>query len=78
MFVFAGYEPATALVKGLAELDKSGYIVTDENMKSSVEGLYAAGDVRIKALRQVVTATGDGALAATSGLQYISKPSSPV
>ena len=70
VFVFAGYEPATGLVKGLAELDKSGYIVTDENMKSSVEGLYAAGDVRIKALRQVVTATGDGALAATELEKY--------
>ena len=70
VFVFAGYEPATALVKGLAELDKSGYIVTDENMKSSLDGLYAAGDVRIKALRQVVTATGDGALAATELEKY--------
>ena len=65
VFVFAGYEPATGLVKGLAELNEQGYIVTDSSMKSSVEGLYAAGDVRIKPLRQVVTATGDGALAAT-------------
>ncbi|MBQ2960519.1 MAG: FAD-dependent oxidoreductase [Oscillospiraceae bacterium] len=70
VFVFAGYEPATSLVKGLAELDGSGYIVTDTNMKSSVEGLYAAGDVRIKPLRQVVTATGDGALAATELEKY--------
>ena len=70
VFVFAGYEPATSLVKGLAELDAAGYIVTDTNMKSSVEGLYAAGDVRIKALRQVVTATGDGALAATELEKY--------
>jgi len=70
VFVFAGYEPATGLVKGLAELDSAGYIVTDENMKSSVEGLYAAGDVRIKTLRQVVTATGDGALAATELEKY--------
>ena len=70
VFVFAGYEPATGLVKGLAELNEAGYIVTDTNMKSSVEGLYAAGDVRIKALRQVVTATGDGALAATELEKY--------
>ena len=70
VFVFAGYEPATSLVKGLAELDSSGYIVTDGNMKSSVDGLYAAGDVRIKQLRQVVTATGDGALAATELEKY--------
>ena len=70
VFVFAGYEPATGLVKGLAELNEQGYIVTDTNMKSSVEGLYAAGDVRIKPLRQVVTATGDGALAATELEKY--------
>ena len=70
VFVFAGYEPATGLVKGLAELNEQGYIVTDTNMKSSLEGLYAAGDVRIKPLRQVVTATGDGALAATELEKY--------
>ena len=70
VFVFAGYEPATGLVKGLAELNEQGYIVTDTNMKSSIEGLYAAGDVRIKPLRQVVTATGDGALAATELEKY--------
>ena len=65
VFVFAGYAPATKLVKGLAELNEQGYVVTDRSMKTSVEGLYAAGDVCIKALRQVVTAVGDGALAAT-------------
>lgn len=70
VFVFAGYEPATALVKDLAELNEQGYIVTDSNMKTSVDGLYAAGDVRIKSLRQVVTATGDGALAATELERY--------
>ena len=65
VFVFAGYAPATALVKGVAELDEKGYVITDRNLKTSVEGLYAAGDVCVKALRQVVTAVGDGALAAT-------------
>ena len=70
VFVFAGYQPATDLVKDLAELNEQGYIVTDSSMKSSVEGLYAAGDVRIKPLRQVVTATGDGALAATELEKY--------
>ena len=70
VFVFAGYEPATGLVKGLAELNEQGYIVTDTNMKSSVGGLYAAGAVRIKPLRQVVTATGEGALAATELEKY--------
>lgn len=71
VFVFAGYQPATGLVKGIAELNEQGYIVTDSAMKSSVEGLYAAGDVRIKPLRQVVTATGDGALAATELEKYV-------
>ena len=70
VFVFAGYAPATALVKGIAELNEQGYIITDRNLKSSVEGLYAAGDVCVKALRQVVTAVGDGALAATELERY--------
>ena len=65
VFVFAGYEPETALVKGLCELNEQGYVVTDRQQKTSVDGVYAAGDVCIKSLRQVVTAVGDGALAAT-------------
>ena len=70
VFVFAGYEPSTELVKGMAELDDRGYIVTDRSQKTSCEGLYAAGDVCIKPLRQVVTAVGDGALAATELERY--------
>jgi len=70
VFVFAGYSPATALVEGLAELDPKGYVITDRSMKTNVEGLYAAGDVCVKALRQVVTAVGDGALAATELEKY--------
>ena len=65
VFVFAGYEPATELVKGLAELDGQGYILTDRSQKTTADGLYAAGDVCVKPLRQVVTAVGDGTLAAT-------------
>lgn len=65
VFVFAGYEPATELVRGLAELDGQGYILTDRSQKTTADSLYAAGDVCIKPLRQVVTAVGDGALAAT-------------
>ena len=65
-----GYEPATGLVKGLAECDAQGYVVTDRNQKTTCEGLYAAGDVCIKPLRQVVTAVGDGALAATELERY--------
>ena len=65
VFVFAGYEPATELVQGLAELDEQGYVLTDRSQKTTADGLYAAGDVCVKSLRQVVTAVGDGALAAT-------------
>lgn len=70
VFVFAGYEPATELVKGIAEINEMGYVVTDRNQKTSVDGLYAAGDVCVKSLRQVVTAVGDGALAATELERY--------
>ena len=65
VFVFAGYAPATDVLKGVVKLNEQGYIVTDTVQKTSVEGVYAAGDVCMKPLRQVVTATGDGALAAT-------------
>ena len=65
VFVFAGYEPATELVQGLAELDEQSYVLTDRSQKTTADGLYAAGDVCVKPLRQVVTAVGDGALAAT-------------
>lgn len=72
VFVFAGYEPATELVKSIAELNGQGYVVTDRNQKTNVDGLYAAGDVCVKNLRQVVTAVGDGALAATELERYAS------
>ena len=71
VFVFAGYAPATETVKGIVELDEQGYIVTDASQKTSAEGVYAAGDVCIKPLRQVVTATSDGALAATELEKYV-------
>lgn len=70
VFVFAGYEPATDLVKGIAKLNEQGYVITDAGQKTSIDGLYAAGDVCIKSLRQVVTAVGDGALAATELERY--------
>ena len=73
VFVFAGYAPATSLVKDLIELDESGYVVTDRVQKTNVDGIYAAGDVCIKPLRQVVTAVGDGALAATELEKYAAK-----
>ena len=71
VFVFAGYAPATEMMKGIVELNEQGYIVTDASQKTSVDGVYAAGDVCIKPLRQVVTATSDGALAATELEKYV-------
>ena len=71
VFVLAGYSPDTNWLKGSVELDRQGYIVTDASQKTSVDGVYAAGDVCIKPLRQVVTATGDGALAATELEKYV-------
>lgn len=65
IFVFAGYEPETALVKDKVNIDESGYIITDRAQKTNLDGVYAAGDVCQKNLRQVVTAVGDGATAAT-------------
>lgn len=70
LFVFAGYQPATELLQGLAKLDPQGYVLTDKSQQTSVPGLYAAGDVCQKPLRQVVTAVGDGALAATELEKY--------
>lgn len=71
VFVFAGYAPATEAVKDVVELNEHGYIVTDTSQKTSADGVYAAGDVCIKPLRQVVTATSDGALAATELEKYV-------
>ena len=64
VFVFAGYEPATELVRGLAELNDQAISSQTGAKKQHADGLYAAGDVCVKPLRQVVTAVGDGALAA--------------
>ena len=71
VFVFAGYAPATEAVRGIVELNEQGYILTDVTQKTSADGVYAAGDVCIKPLRQVVTATSDGALAATELEKYV-------
>ncbi|MFZ5354719.1 MAG: thioredoxin-disulfide reductase [Bacillota bacterium] len=71
VFVFVGYRPTAEFARGIVEMDDKGYIITDENMRTSVEGVFAAGDVRKKLLRQVVTATADGAIAATMAEKYI-------
>lgn len=70
VFVFAGYEPETALVRDIVRLNEYGYVVTDNNRKTNIDGLYAAGDICEKNLRQVVTAVSDGAIAATELEKY--------
>ena len=70
LFGFIGYNPKTELVEGQVELE-NGYIKTDENMHTNIEGVYAAGDIRVKSLRQVVTAAADGAIAAMQAEHYL-------
>jgi len=66
VFVFAGYSPATELLAGKIEIDKDGYVVANEDGKTNIEGVFVAGDLRKKRLRQVVTAVADGAVSATA------------
>ena len=75
VLVFAGYVPATNLVRGVVELDDYGYVVTHGYLETSVPGVYAAGDLRAKNLRQVVTATADGAIAAVELERYAKRMS---
>lgn len=77
VFIYAGSKPDSELVKDMVKLDENGYIVTDENLKTSIDGVFAAGNVRKTILRQVITAAADGALAAYSVKEYLSsKPHS--
>lgn len=69
-FVFVGYDPISSLFEGKLNMEK-GYIITDEDMQTSVAGVFAAGDVRKKSLRQVITAAADGAIAATIAERYL-------
>lgn len=71
IFVFVGYQPQTEIFKNKVDMDKWGYIITNENMQTNVKGVYAAGDLRPKMLRQVVTAVADGAIAATDAERYV-------
>ncbi|MDR1705482.1 MAG: thioredoxin-disulfide reductase [Clostridiales bacterium] len=71
IFPFIGFDPMSGLFKGIVETDPQGYIITDENMRTNVPGVFAAGDIRVKTLRQVVTAAADGAIAATQAEKYI-------
>jgi thioredoxin reductase (NADPH) len=70
IFPFIGVIPNSSLFEGIVEME-NGYIVTDDEMRTNVKGVFAAGDIRIKTLRQVVTATADGAIAAVQAEKYI-------
>ncbi|WP_042275441.1 thioredoxin-disulfide reductase [[Clostridium] dakarense] len=71
VFVFVGLNPQTDLFKDKINMDKRGYIITDEDMRTNIDGVFAAGDCRVKTLRQVVTATSDGAIATINAEKYI-------
>jgi len=70
LFGFIGYNPNSALFEGIIDMEH-GYIKTDDNMHTNIEGVYAAGDIRVKSLRQVVTAAADGAIAAMQAEHYL-------
>ena len=72
LFGFIGYNPNSALFEGILDMER-GYIKTDDNMHTNIEGVYAAGDIRVKALRQVVTAAADGAIAAMQAEKYLAE-----
>ncbi len=71
VFVAVGMQPATSMLQGIVLMDDNGYIIADETGKTSAAGFFAAGDVRTKELRQIITAVADGANAATSAERYI-------
>ena len=73
VFISVGRAPATELFQGELALDKSGYIIADESTRTSIPGVFAAGDVRTKALRQVVTAVSDGAVAVHYAEEYLAE-----
>ena len=71
IFPYIGFLPNTDLINGQVEQDSNGFIITDETMETSVKGVFAAGDVRVTPLRQVITATSDGAVAAVYAGKYV-------
>jgi thioredoxin reductase (NADPH) len=71
IFVFIGYSPNNSLLKDHVELDKNGFVITNTDMETSVPGVFAAGDIRSKLLRQVSTAVGEGAAAAFAAERYL-------
>ena len=75
VFVYIGMDPLSEPFKSLNVVDEEGYIPTNENMETSVPGVFVAGDIRVKDLRQIVTATGDGSIAAEMAIKYIEENS---
>ena len=71
LFVSIGRKPATEVFSNIIALDQNGYIVADESTKTNIDGVYAVGDVRTKALRQVITAAADGAVAVHFAEEYL-------
>lgn len=71
VFVYVGQKPNTEKFVGALEMDKQNYLITDEEMQTKIPGIFAAGDVRRKSLRQVVTAAGDGAIAGVNAIKFI-------
>ena len=71
VFVSIGRDPMTEFLKGAVNLDERGYVIADETTKTNIDGVFAAGDVRTKALRQVVTAVADGAVAVHFAEEYL-------
>ena len=72
VFIFVGYRPATAPFAGALPMDENGYLLTDDRLETPLPGIFAAGDVRQKPLRQIVTAVSDGAIAAVHACKYFS------
>ncbi|MBN2061401.1 MAG: thioredoxin-disulfide reductase [Deltaproteobacteria bacterium] len=73
VFIYVGMVPKTEFLRGKVNLDERGYIITNDMMETSAEGVYAAGDVRVKYLRQVATAVGDGAVAVVAAESYLAE-----
>ena len=76
VFVFVGYEPISEVFRGHVDMDEYGYILANEEMETNMSGIWAAGDIRPKRLRQLATAVSDGAIAATSAERYIDEKKS--
>ncbi|MCU9532959.1 thioredoxin-disulfide reductase [Streptococcus sp. CSL10205-OR2] len=75
IFIYVGLDPVSSMVTNLGITDEDGWIITDENMKTSIPGIFAVGDVRQKTFRQITTSVADGAVAAQNVYQYVTENS---